>query len=424
MSTIIDIHAREILDSRGNPTVEVDVTLEDGTMGRAAVPSGASTGVHEAVEKRDGDKARYKGKGVLQAVEAVNGEIAETIVGFDATEQVAVDMAMIELDGTENKGRLGANAILGVSLAVAKAAAEYTAQPLFRYIGGTAARVLPVPMMNIINGGEHADNPIDIQEFMIMPVSATNIREAVRMGSEVFHTLKGELTAAGLSTGIGDEGGFAPNISSTRDALDFILKSIEKAGYKPGSDIYLALDCAATEYYKDGKYEMKGEGKSLTSAENVDYLAALVADYPIISIEDGMSEDDWDGWNALTARLGDKIQLVGDDLFVTNPKRLQMGIDQKSANSMLVKVNQIGTLTETLTAVDMAHRARFTNVMSHRSGETEDATIADLAVATNCGQIKTGSLARSDRLAKYNQLIRIEELLEETAIYAGRSILR
>jgi enolase len=424
MSTIIDIHAREILDSRGNPTVEVDVTLEDGTMGRAAVPSGASTGVHEAVEKRDGDKARYKGKGVLQAVEAVNGEIAETIVGFDATEQVAVDMAMIELDGTENKGRLGANAILGVSLAVAKAAAEYTAQPLFRYIGGTAARVLPVPMMNIINGGEHADNPIDIQEFMIMPVSATNIREAVRMGSEVFHTLKGELTAAGLSTGIGDEGGFAPNISSTRDALDFILKSIEKAGYKPGSDIYLALDCAATEYYKDGKYEMKGDGKSLTSAENVDYLAALVADYPIISIEDGMSEDDWDGWNALTARLGDKIQLVGDDLFVTNPKRLQMGIDQKSANSMLVKVNQIGTLTETLTAVDMAHRARFTNVMSHRSGETEDATIADLAVATNCGQIKTGSLARSDRLAKYNQLIRIEELLEETAIYAGRSILR
>ena len=424
MSTIIDIHAREILDSRGNPTVEVDVTLEDGTMGRAAVPSGASTGVHEAVEKRDGDKARYKGKGVLQAVEAVNGEIAETIVGFDATEQVAVDMAMIELDGTENKGRLGANAILGVSLAVAKAAAEYTAQPLFRYIGGTAARVLPVPMMNIINGGEHADNPIDIQEFMIMPVSATNIREAVRMGSEVFHTLKGELTAAGLSTGIGDEGGFAPNISSTRDALDFILKSIEKAGYKPGSDIYLALDCAATEYYKDGKYEMKGEGKSLTSTENVDYLAALVTDYPIISIEDGMSEDDWDGWNALTARLGDKIQLVGDDLFVTNPKRLQMGIDQKSANSMLVKVNQIGTLTETLTAVDMAHRARFTNVMSHRSGETEDATIADLAVATNCGQIKTGSLARSDRLAKYNQLIRIEELLEETAIYAGRSILR
>jgi len=424
MSTIIDIHAREILDSRGNPTVEVDVTLEDGTFGRAAVPSGASTGVHEAVEKRDGDKARYMGKGVLQAVEAVNGEIAETLVGFDATEQVAIDMAMIELDGTDNKGRLGANAILGVSLAVAKAAADFTAQPLFRYIGGTAARVLPVPMMNIINGGEHADNPIDIQEFMIMPVSATNIREAVRMGSEVFHTLKAELTAAGLSTGIGDEGGFAPNISSTRDALDFILKSIKKAGYTPGADIYLALDCAATEYYRGGKYEMKGEGKSLTSAENIDYLAALVADYPIISIEDGMAEDDWEGWNALTARLGDKIQLVGDDLFVTNPARLAMGIAQKSANSMLVKVNQIGTLTETLTAVDMAHRAGFTNVMSHRSGETEDATIADLAVATNCGQIKTGSLARSDRLAKYNQLIRIEEMLGETATYAGRSILR
>jgi enolase len=424
MSTIIDIHAREILDSRGNPTVEVDVTLEDGTMGRAAVPSGASTGVHEAVEKRDGDKSRYMGKGVLQAVDSVNGEIADTIVGFDATEQVAIDLAMIELDGTDNKGRLGANAILGVSLAVAKAAADYMGQPLFRYIGGTSARVLPVPMMNIINGGEHADNPIDIQEFMIMPVSATNIRDAVRMGSEVFHTLKGELTAAGLSTGIGDEGGFAPNISSTRDVLDFILKSIKKAGYKPGEDIYLALDCAATEYYKGGKYEMKGEGKSLTSAENVDYLEALVNDYPIISIEDGMSEDDWDGWNALTKRLGDRIQLVGDDLFVTNPARLAMGIEQKSANSMLVKVNQIGTLTETLTAVDMAHRARFTNVMSHRSGETEDATIADLAVATNCGQIKTGSLARSDRLAKYNQLIRIEEMLGETAIFAGRSILR
>ena len=424
MSTIIDIHAREILDSRGNPTTEVDVTLEDGTVGRAAVPSGASTGVHEAVEKRDGDKTRYKGKGVLQAVEAVNGEIAKTIVGLETTEQVAIDMAMIELDGTDNKGRLGANAILGVSLAVAKAAAECTGQPLFRYIGGTSARVLPVPMMNIINGGEHADNPIDVQEFMIMPLSATSIREAVRMGSEVFHTLKAELTAAGLSTGIGDEGGFAPDISSTRDALDFILRSIEKAGYKPGEDIYLAMDCAATEYYKDGKYEMKGEGKSLTSAENVAYLTALVDDYPIISIEDGMSEDDWDGWNALTERLGDKIQLVGDDLFVTNPARLAMGIAQKSANSMLVKFNQIGTLTETLTAVDMAHRAGFTNVMSHRSGETEDATIADLAVATNCGQIKTGSLARSDRLAKYNQLIRIEEMLGETAAYAGRAILK
>ena len=424
MSTIIDIHAREILDSRGNPTTEVDVTLEDGTVGRAAVPSGTSTGVHEAVEKRDGDKTRYKGKGVLQAVEAVNGEIAKTIVGLETTEQVAIDMAMIELDGTDNKGRLGANAILGVSLAVAKAAAECTGQPLFRYIGGTSARVLPVPMMNIINGGEHADNPIDVQEFMIMPLSATSIREAVRMGSEVFHTLKAELTAAGLSTGIGDEGGFAPDISSTRDALDFILRSIEKAGYKPGEDIYLAMDCAATEYYKDGKYEMKGEGKSLTSAENVAYLTALVDDYPIISIEDGMSEDDWDGWNALTERLGDKIQLVGDDLFATNPARLAMGIAQKSANSMLVKFNQIGTLTETLTAVDMAHRAGFTNVMSHRSGETEDATIADLAVATNCGQIKTGSLARSDRLAKYNQLIRIEEMLGETAAYAGRAILK
>ncbi len=424
MSTIIDIHAREILDSRGNPTVEVDVLLEDGTMGRAAVPSGASTGAYEAVEKRDGDKSRYMGKGVLDAVAAVNGEIAENIVGFDATEQVEIDMAMIELDGTDNKGRLGANAILGVSMAVAKAAAEFTTQPLFRYIGGTSARTLPVPMMNIINGGEHADNPIDIQEFMIMPVAAENIRDAVRMGSEVFHTLKKELSAAGMSTGLGDEGGFAPELGSTRDALDFILKSIEKAGYKPGEDIYLALDCAATEYFKDGKYELKGEGKSLTSTENVAYLEALVNDYPIISIEDGMSEDDWDGWKALTDAIGDRVQLVGDDLFVTNPARLAMGIERGSANSMLVKVNQIGTLTETLQAVDMAHRARMTNVMSHRSGETEDATIADLAVATNCGQIKTGSLARSDRLAKYNQLIRIEEMLGDTAIYAGRSILR
>jgi enolase len=424
MSTIIDIHAREILDSRGNPTVEVDVILEDGTLGRAAVPSGASTGAHEAVEMRDGDKNRYMGKGVQQAVAAVNGEIAETIVGFDAIEQVAIDMAMIELDGTPNKGRLGANAILGVSMAVAKAAAEFSGQPLFRYIGGTSARVLPVPMMNIINGGEHADNPIDIQEFMVMPVSAENVREAVRIGSEIFHTLKKELTAAGHNTGIGDEGGFAPNLSSTREALDFIMKSIEKAGYKPGEDIYLALDCAATEYYRDGKYEMKGEGVSLSSEENADYLAKLAADYPIISIEDGMSEDDWDGWKMLTDKIGDKIQLVGDDLFVTNPARLSDGIAKGSANSMLVKVNQIGTLTETLQAVDMAHRAQFTNVMSHRSGETEDATIADLAVATNCGQIKTGSLSRSDRLAKYNQLIRIEELLGETAVYAGRSILK
>jgi len=424
MSTIIDIHAREILDSRGNPTIEVDVHLDSGAMGRAAVPSGASTGAHEAVERRDGDKARYSGKGVLEAVAAVNGEIAEELVGFDATEQVGIDRTMIEMDGTPNKGRLGANAILGVSLAVAKAAANFTEQPLYRYVGGTSARILPVPMMNIINGGEHADNPIDIQEFMIMPVAAANIREAVRMGSEVFHTLKKQLSAAGLSTGIGDEGGFAPNLSSTRVALDFILKSIEKAGYRPGEDIYLALDCAATEYFKGGKYEMKGEGKSLTSAENVDWLAGLAADYPIISIEDGMAEDDWDGWKMLTERLGKSVQVVGDDLFVTNPRRLAEGIARGCANSMLVKVNQIGTLTETLAAVDMAHRAGYTNVMSHRSGETEDATIADLAVATNCGQIKTGSLARSDRLAKYNQLIRIEEMLGETAEFAGRSVLK
>jgi enolase len=424
MSTIIDIHAREILDSRGNPTVEVDVTLEDGSMGRAAVPSGASTGAHEANEKRDGDARRYKGKGVLEAVAAVNGEIAEAIVGFDATEQVGIDRTMIEMDGTPNKSRLGANAILGVSLAVAKAAAEFTAQPLYRYVGGTSARVLPVPMMNIINGGEHADNPIDIQEFMIMPVGASDIREAVRMGSEVFHTLKKELQAAGHNTGIGDEGGFAPNLNSARDALDFILKSIEKAGYKPGEDMFLALDCAATEYFKGGKYEMKGEGKSLSIEGNVDFLVGLANDYPIISIEDGCGEDDWEGWKLLTERLGSKIQLVGDDLFVTNPKRLARGIQDGVANSMLVKVNQIGTLTETLQAVEMAHRARYTNVMSHRSGETEDSTIADLAVATNCGQIKTGSLSRSDRLAKYNQLIRIEEMLGETAEYAGRSILK
>jgi len=424
MSTIYDIHAREILDSRGNPTVEVDVILEDGIMGRAAVPSGASTGAWEANEKRDGDKNRYMGKGVLAAVEAVNGEIADMLVGFDVTDQTAIDAAMIELDGTENKSRLGANAILGASLAAAKAAADFSMQPLYRYVGGTQARVLPVPMMNIINGGEHADNPIDIQEFMIMPVSATNIREAVRMGSEIFHTLKGELSAAGLSTGIGDEGGFAPNIASTREALDFVLRSIEKAGYTPGDDIMLALDCAATEYYKNGKYEISGEGKSLSSEENVAYLSALVKDYPILSIEDGMDEDDWDGWKMLTDELGGKVQIVGDDLFVTNPTRLAEGIEKGCANSLLVKVNQIGTLTESLTAVDMAHRNRMTCVMSHRSGETEDATIADLAVATNCGQIKTGSLARSDRLAKYNQLIRIEEMLGETATYAGKSILR
>jgi len=424
MSTIIDIIAREILDSRGNPTVEVDVILEDGTLGRAAVPSGASTGAHEAVELRDGDMSRYLGKGVLKAVEAVNGEIAECLVGADALEQVEIDEAMMELDGTPNKARLGANAILGVSLAVAKAAAEFTSQPLYRYIGGTSARVLPVPMMNIINGGEHADNPIDIQEFMIMPVAAENIRDAIRIGAEIFHTLKKELSAAGHNTGVGDEGGFAPNLNSTTDALDFIMTSIEKAGYKPGEEVFLALDCAASEYYSDGVYNYKGEGKKLSSQENAAYLADLVANYPIISIEDGMDEDDWDGWKALTDLVGNQCQLVGDDLFVTNSERLDTGIEKGCANSILVKVNQIGTLTETLEAVEMAHRAGYTSVMSHRSGETEDATIADLAVATNCGQIKTGSLARSDRLAKYNQLIRIEESLGATALYAGTSILR
>ena len=424
MGTIIDIHAREILDSRGNPTVEVDVTLEDGTLGRAAVPSGASTGAHEAVEKRDSDKNRYNGKGVLNAVAAVNGEIAEELIGYDVTEQLSIDTLMIEMDGTPNKSRLGANAILGVSLACAKAAADFCNLPIYRYVGGATSKTLPVPMMNIINGGEHADNPIDIQEFMIMPVAAENIKDAIRIGSEIFHTLKNELKNAHLSTGIGDEGGFAPNIKSTREAIDFILKSTEKAGYSPGSDIFLALDCASTEYYSDSKYIFKGEGRKLSSIENIAYLESLVKDYPIISIEDGMAEDDWEGWIALTETLGDKVQLVGDDLFVTNPSRLKMGIEKKAANSMLVKVNQIGTLSETLNAVEMAHRANFTNVMSHRSGETEDATIADLAVATNCGQIKTGSLARSDRLAKYNQLIRIEEELGDTAEYAGLSILK
>ncbi len=424
MSIIAKIIGREILDSRGNPTVEVDVILEDGTMGRAAVPSGASTGAHEAVEKRDGDKSRYLGKGVLQAVEAVNGEIAQALQGMHAIKQETIDATMIALDGTPNKGRLGANAILGVSLATAKAAATYTGQPLFRYVGGTSARVLPVPMMNIINGGEHADNPIDIQEFMIMPVSASNVKEAIRMGSEVFHTLKKELSAAGHNTGIGDEGGFAPNLESTRAALDFIKIAVERAGYELGKDIFLALDCASTEYFVDGKYELKGEGKSLSSEENAKYLADLCAEYPIISIEDGMAEDDWEGWHLLTKLIGEKVQLVGDDLFVTNPARLSYGIAKGVANSMLVKVNQIGSLSETLRAVEMAHRARYTNVMSHRSGETEDATIADLAVATNCGQIKTGSLSRSDRLAKYNQLIRIEEELGETAEYAGLSILK
>ncbi|WP_333683103.1 phosphopyruvate hydratase [Pontibaca methylaminivorans] len=424
MTTIIDIHAREILDSRGNPTVEVDVSLEDGSWGRAAVPSGASTGAHEAVERRDGDRTRYFGKGVLEAVASVNGEIADALIGCEATDQVAIDLAMIEMDGTRNKSRLGANAILGVSLAVARAAALSTGQPLYRYVGGTSARVLPVPMMNIFNGGEHADNPIDIQEFMIMPVGAETIAGAVRMGAEVFHTLKRELSAAGLSTGIGDEGGFAPDIASTREALDFILRAIEKAGYTPGDDICLALDCAATEYFRDGLYMLDGEEVSLTPEENVDYLGALVKDYPIISIEDGMAEDDWEGWRALTEAIGDRVQLVGDDLFVTNPARLSDGIARGCGNAMLVKVNQIGTLTETLQAVEIAHRAAYANVMSHRSGETEDTTIADLAVATNCGQIKTGSLARSDRLAKYNQLIRIEEMLDDSAIYAGRSILR
>ncbi|WP_185804706.1 phosphopyruvate hydratase [Pontivivens nitratireducens] len=424
MSIIIDITAREILDSRGNPTVEVDVYLEDGAMGRAAVPSGASTGAHEAVELRDGDKARYMGKGVRKAVEAVNTEICQELLGVDATEQVMIDDMLCQLDGTENKSRIGANAILGVSLAVAKAAAESVGLPLYRYVGGTSARVLPVPMMNIINGGEHADNPIDIQEFMIMPVGAENLADAVRIGSEIFHTLKKELSAAGHNTGIGDEGGFAPALSSTREALDFIMTSIDKAGYKAGEDVYLALDCASTEYYEGGKYEMKGEGKSLTSQENAQYLSDLADAYPIISIEDGMAEDDWEGWTALTALIGDRVQLVGDDLFVTNSKRLSRGIADKAGNSILVKVNQIGSLSETIDAVDMAHRARMTSVMSHRSGETEDATIADLAVALNCGQIKTGSLSRSDRLAKYNQLIRIEQELGTTARYAGRAILK
>ena len=424
MTAILDIHARQILDSRGNPTVEVDVLLEDGSFGRAAVPSGASTGAYEAVEKRDGDAAVYHGKGVLLAVDAVNGPIAEAVLGMDAEDQSDIDAEMIALDGTENKGDLGANAILGVSLAVAKAAADARGLPLYRYIGGVSAHVLPVPMMNIINGGEHADNPIDFQEFMIMPVGAESIADAVRMGSEIFHTLKKGLHDKGLATSVGDEGGFAPALASTTDALDFIMESIAKAGYTPGDDVVLALDCASTEFYKNGKYEMAGEGKSLTAAEMADYLADLVARYPIKSIEDGMAEDDFEGWKLVTDKIGDICQLVGDDLYVTNPKRLAMGIDMGLANSLLVKVNQIGSLTETLAAVDMAHRAGYTAVMSHRSGETEDATIADLAVATNCGQIKTGSLARSDRLAKYNQLIRIEEELGDAAVYAGRSIFR
>ncbi|OWR01578.1 phosphopyruvate hydratase [Sphingopyxis witflariensis] len=422
MTAIIDIHGREILDSRGNPTVEVDVLLEDGSFGRAAVPSGASTGAHEAVELRDGDKSRYLGKGVLKAVAAVNGDIADALIGLDAEDQRELDMAMIDLDGTANKSRLGANAILGVSLAAAKAAADARGLPLYRYVGGVSARTLPVPMMNIINGGEHADNPIDVQEFMIMPVGAGSIAEAVRWGSEIFHTLKKGLSAKGLATAVGDEGGFAPNLASTRDALDFIAASVEQAGFKLGTDVVLALDCAATEFFKNGKYEISGEKLSLSPEQMAEYLAALVNDYPILSIEDGMSEDDFVGWKALTDLVGDKCQLVGDDLFVTNPLRLEQGIKDGLANSLLVKVNQIGTLSETLEAVDMAHRARYTAVMSHRSGETEDATIADLAVATNCGQIKTGSLARSDRLAKYNQLIRIEEELGNMARYPGMAI--
>ncbi|MBP7243073.1 phosphopyruvate hydratase [Amaricoccus sp.] len=424
MSVIIDVVAREILDSRGNPTVEVDVLLEDGSLGRAAVPSGASTGAHEAVELRDGDKNRYGGKGVLGAVEAVNGAICDALAGLRATDQIHIDRILNELDGTANKGRLGANAILGVSLATAKAAATSLGAPLYRYVGGVTARTLPVPMMNIINGGQHADNPIDIQEFMVMPVGAENLREAVRIGAEVFHALKKGLHDAGHNTAVGDEGGFAPNLSSTREALDFIMRSIERAGYRPGEDVYLALDCAATEYFKDGRYDISGEGKILTPAENAAYLTALVDAYPIISIEDGMSEDDWEGWKLLTDQIGGRCQLVGDDLFVTNTERLSRGIDAGVGNSILVKVNQIGSLTETLAAVDMAHRAGYTAVMSHRSGETEDATIADLAVATNCGQIKTGSLSRSDRLAKYNQLIRLEEDLGDDAVFAGRSILR
>jgi enolase len=424
MTAILDIHARQILDSRGNPTVEVDVVLEDGSFGRAAVPSGASTGAYEAVEKRDGDMSKYMGKGVLHAIDAVNGPIFEALAELDAEEQENIDAVMIDLDGTDNKAKLGANAILGVSLAVAKAAADARGLPLYRYVGGVNAHVLPVPMMNIINGGEHADNPIDFQEFMVMPVGAGSIAEAVRWGSEIFHTLKKGLHEKGLATSVGDEGGFAPNLASTRDALDFIMASVEKAGFKAGEDVVLALDCAATEFFRNGKYEISGEGLSLTPNEMADYLAALCKDYPILSIEDGMSEDDFEGWKAITDKIGAGVQLVGDDLFVTNPERLSMGIGKGLANSLLVKVNQIGTLTETLAAVSMAHRASYTAVMSHRSGETEDATIADLAVATNCGQIKTGSLARSDRLAKYNQLIRIEEELGASAIYAGRSIFR
>ncbi|MBE6450391.1 MAG: phosphopyruvate hydratase [Alphaproteobacteria bacterium] len=424
MSAIIDIHAREILDSRGNPTVEADVVLQSGAFGRAAVPSGASTGVHEAVELRDGDKSRYMGKGVEKAVANVNDVIYDALAGLEAEDQIEIDTTMIELDGTENKGKLGANAILAVSMAVAKAQAEEAGLPLYRYLGGTMARTLPVPMMNIVNGGQHADNPIDIQEFMIMPVSASSVKEAVRMGAEIFHTLKKNLKAAGHNTNVGDEGGFAPNLKSAEEALTFIVKSISDAGFKPGDDVVLAIDAASSEFYKNGKYEMEGEGKSYTSAQMVEFYKDLCERFPIFSIEDGMAEDDWEGWKMLTDAIGDKVQLVGDDLFVTNPKRLAMGIEKGVANSILVKVNQIGSLTETLKAVDLAQRNKYTAVLSHRSGETEDTTIADIAVATNCGQIKTGSMSRTDRMAKYNQLIRIEEELGDMAVYAGKSILK
>ncbi len=424
MTEIVDIVAREILDSRGNPTIEVDVVLEDGASGRAAVPSGASTGAHEAVERRDGDKSRYMGKGVLQAVGGVNGEIFDALSGMDAEDQRRIDKLLIELDGTVNKSRLGANAILGVSLAVAKAAADSAALPLYKYVGGVSARVLPVPMMNIINGGAHADNPIDIQEFMILPTGAANFSEGLRMGAEIFHGLKKALKDAGHNTNVGDEGGFAPNLGSAEEALAFIVKAGEGAGYRVGDDFVLGLDVASTEFFKDGLYHLEGEGKVLDQGGMVDYLAGLAAKFPIVSIEDGCSEDDFEGWKLLTERLGAKVQLVGDDLFVTNPIRLADGIERGLANSILIKVNQIGTLSETLDAVDMAHRAGYTAVMSHRSGETEDSTIADLAVATNCGQIKTGSLARSDRLSKYNQLLRIQEELDDQAIYAGRRALK
>jgi len=424
MTAIVDVHARQILDSRGNPTVEVDVTLEDGSMGRAAVPSGASTGAHEAVELRDGDKSRWGGKGVSKAVQSVNGAIAEAVVGMDAEDQAALDAEMIALDGTENKGRLGANAILGVSLATAKAAADALGMPLYRYVGGVDANLLPVPMMNILNGGVHADNGIDFQEFMVMPVGAPTFAEALRCGAEIFHALKSALHGAGLSTSVGDEGGFAPKIDSAREGLDYIEKAVSAAGYKLGEDVLLALDCAASEYFKDGSYRMEGEGKTLSSGENADFLAELASAYPIASIEDGMAEDDWAGWRLLTEKLGGSVQLVGDDLFVTNVKRLAKGIQDGIANSILIKVNQIGTLTETIEAVRLAQTSGYTAVMSHRSGETEDSTIADLAVALSCGQIKTGSLARSDRTAKYNQLLRIEEELDETARYAGRAALK